>query len=165
MKQQELQPYTNGRRIGSGFAERFWSKVEVSLENNSCWLWHGQIQPSGYGVTWKDGRHHYAHRLAYELEHGEISRGMRVCHFCDNPPCCRPSQLFLGTQQENIQDMRRKGRNPQPLKLTEHDVLEIRRRYENRKVVKVTMQQLANDYGMSKGYISKIIHVQKWRHI
>jgi uncharacterized protein involved in tolerance to divalent cations len=165
MRQQDSQPNVI-RRIGSDFAERFWSKVEISPEGNSCWVWHGQIaQTNGYGVTWKDGKHHYAHRVAYELEHSEISTGMRVCHSCDNPPCCRPSHLFLGTQEENIQDMRRKGRNPHPLKLTEHDVLEIRRRYENRNVAKVTMQQLADEYGVYKGHISKIIHAQKWRHI
>ena len=61
--------------------------------------------------------------------------------------------------------MRRKGRNSHPLKLTEQAVLEIRRRYADRKLVKVTMQQLGDEYGVYKGYISKIIHRQKWRHI
>lgn len=103
--------------------------------------------------------------LLIELANAEIPEGMRVCHSCDNPPCCRPGHLFLGTQEENIHDMRRKGRNPHPLKLTEQDVLEIRRRYANRKNDRVTMQQLADEYDVYKGYISKLIHRQKWRHI
>ena|GEM_PF-6171087 len=61
--------------------------------------------------------------------------------------------------------MRHKGRNPHPLKLNEQNVLEIRRRYANRGIIRVTMQQLADKYGVYKGYISKIIHHQKWRHI
>ncbi|MCA1633246.1 MAG: HNH endonuclease [Acidobacteria bacterium] len=147
-----------------GFAERFWSKV--GMKHKGCWVWQGQIgQANGYGVTYRDGRHQYAHRVAYELKYGAIPPGLRVCHACDNPPCCRPDHLFLGTQEENILDMRRKGRNPHPLKLTEQSVLDIRRRYADREVIKVTMQQLADEYGVYKGYISKIIHRQKWRHI
>jgi hypothetical protein len=153
------------RRLGSDFAERFWFKVDALSKPQGCWVWHGQIGHNGYGVTWKDGRHQYAHRVAYELMYGTIRAGLRVCHSCDNPPCCRPGHLFLGSQEENIFDMRRKGRNPHPLKLSEHNILEIRRRYAERKVVKVTMQQLADEYGVYKGYISKIIHRQKWRHI
>lgn len=151
--------------IGSSFTERFWSRVEMSLMPNGCWLWRGQISQRGYGVVRKSGKHQYAHRVSYELTNGVMPREMRVCHRCDNPPCCRPSHLFLGTQEENIHDMRRKGRNPHPLKLSESDILEIRHRYANREAVKISMQQLANEYGVVKGYISKIIHRQKWRHI
>ncbi|HEX8653528.1 MAG TPA: HNH endonuclease signature motif containing protein [Pyrinomonadaceae bacterium] len=153
------------RHIGSNFAERFWSKVELSSESNGCWLWRGRVLRSGYGTAWKDGTYQYAHRIAYELKYGEIPEGMCVCHKCDNPPCCRPDHLFIGSQEENMHDMRRKGRNSHPLKLTEQAVLEIRRRYADRKLVKVTMQQLGDEYGVYKGYISKIIHRQKWRHI
>jgi hypothetical protein len=165
MKQTLDTSYVLTRKLGSDFVERFWSLVKMSQTSDGCWLWCGHIRDGRYGVIWRDGKNRYAHRVAYELTHGAIPGSLRVCHRCDNPPCCRPSHLFLGTQEENIQDMRRKGRNPHPLKLSEKDVLEIRRRYENRKMFKITMQQLADEYGVYKGYISKIIHHQKWRHI
>jgi hypothetical protein len=51
-----------------------------------------------------------SHRAAWKLTHGPIPDGLQVLHRCDNPPCCNPAHLFLGTQQDNIADMHKKGR-------------------------------------------------------
>jgi hypothetical protein len=53
----------------------------------------------------------HTNRVAYIVTYGPIPDGMFVCHRCDNPPCCRPDHLFLGTQRENLADMKRKGRS------------------------------------------------------
>ena len=102
---------------------RFWSKVnkegplpaDVSL--GRCWLWMAsQLGRDGYGQFVlprnADGKqeHVYAHRFAYELAHGPIPVGLSVLHKCDVPGCVRDSHLFLGTQQDNLDDARRKGR-------------------------------------------------------
>lgn len=76
-----------------------------------CWVHPGERTAKGYARLDVDGRHHRAHRLAWELINGPIPPGMVICHKCDNPPCIRPSHLWLGTVAENNRDMVAKGRH------------------------------------------------------
>lgn len=95
----------SNRRIG-----RFWARVSVVLDAISCWEWQGPRFPTGYGQCNYD-RLQYAHRVAWRLVYGiRPSDGLCVCHACDNPPCVRPSHLWLGTQRDNVADRDRKGR-------------------------------------------------------
>lgn len=87
--------------------ETFWSRVDQS---GDCWEWTGARFPRGYGTTRFEGKNWYSHRLAWVLTNGPIPAGLQVCHTCDNPPCCRPEHLFLGTIKENLQDASAKGR-------------------------------------------------------
>jgi hypothetical protein len=89
--------------------DRFWEKVDKSGE---CWVWTAAKQASGYGkfVIRKGDTPVGAHRLAYQLEVGDIPEGMYVLHRCDNPSCVRPDHLFVGTHLDNMADMRAKGR-------------------------------------------------------
>ncbi len=96
-----------------GVTERFWRFLDVR-DPASCWEWTGARKAKGYGfLTIRDGGRRYnvhAHRLSYELHHGAIPAGLLVCHRSDNPPCCNPAHLFLGTTRENALDARAKGR-------------------------------------------------------
>ena len=76
-----------------------------------CWLWVGHIQGGGYGTLHIRPHLHLAHRLSWELNVGPIPEGQNVLHHCDNPPCVRPSHLFLGSHADNVRDMVAKGRN------------------------------------------------------
>lgn len=65
----------------------------------------------GYGQLNFNGAITKAHRLSYAAFVGPITGGLFVCHKCDNPKCCNPAHLFLGTQQDNVADMVAKGRS------------------------------------------------------
>lgn len=85
----------------------FWSHVDKS---GDCWLWTA-YRNRGYGKIMLEGRCRMAHRVAWEQEFGLIPEGLALCHHCDNPSCVRPSHMFIGTQQDNLDDMVSKGRH------------------------------------------------------
>jgi hypothetical protein len=98
-------------------------------KTGDCWNWTGAIDDTGAGtICWK-GWQGRQYRFAYEVFVGPIPEGMSVLHKCDNRRCCNPAHLFIGTQQDNIDDMIAKGRKPvgPGRKLSEDEVREIRR--------------------------------------
>jgi hypothetical protein len=139
---------------------------------NECWEWTGQTVRGGYGrVGWR-GRKVLAHRLSYELYVGHVPEGMHVCHSCDNPRCVRPSHLFVGTRQDNIDDMVRKGRQNTGgwrtggernamAKLDWAAVVEIRGKYEPRTY---SLSRLAREYGVTVATIHDVVRGRSWRN-
>lgn len=93
---------------------RFESKFYVTP---GCWIWTGSKNTGGHGQFTVCGKCITAHRVSYELYIGPIPEGMWVLHKCDNPPCQNPDHLFLGTRQDNVDDMVRKGRQSRYSKL------------------------------------------------
>lgn len=131
------------------------------IDASGCWVWRGG-KSHGYGQL----RLHdlygayplYAHRVAYVAFKGPIENTLFVCHHCDNPYCCNPGHLFVGTQTDNLRDMSQKGRalfggrNPQS-KLTAEAVDEIRRAATSGERQFV----LAARFGVSQAQISRIV--------
>lgn len=88
----------------------FWAAVDQSGGTDTCWVWTRGRHTFGHGHFYCAGKNLKAHRVAWQLTNGPIPDGLFVLHHCDNPPCCNPAHLFLGTQLDNMRDRNRKGR-------------------------------------------------------
>jgi hypothetical protein len=151
---------------------RFWSKVDRSSPEG-CWLWKAGTFDSGYGafrivVAPRVYRQVVASRIAYMLGTGTNPVGFFVCHTCDNPRCCNPKHLFLGTPSDNERDKHSKGRarpffgnNNPNAKLSDDTVKSIRQQLADGGVAAV----IAKSFGVDPGTISHIRRGCTWRHV
>jgi hypothetical protein len=122
-------------------AKDFWAKVDIKNDND-CWNWKLSKTEFGYGRVRVNYSEYRAHRLALSINNKEdVPHEMCVCHRCDNPSCCNPTHLFIGSKLDNTHDMIGKGRNKNPpihlgenhprSKLTSLEVTEIRNSRES----------------------------------
>jgi hypothetical protein len=163
----------------------FWARVDIR-DPNECWEWKLSCSDNGYGAVTFQGKRYSTHRLAWILSFGDPGE-LFVLHSCDNPPCCNPNHLFLGTHDDNMADSRAKGRRPNPAqfsqhgdesifkrrpelfrgqnasgaKLTEDDVRSIRLRHEQG----ISNSAMAREYGLNQCSISSIVNRRTWVHI
>lgn len=144
----------------------FEARVEKD-EATGCWNWKHGRHPKGYGRFFdSDKRHKRAHRGTWEAANGLIPAGLWVLHRCDNPSCCNPEHLFLGTNEDNVRDKMAKGRHVKgslsgTSKLTEHDVSIIKMMLG----VGVRRHRLAALYGVDPTNISCIKLGKTWTHV
>lgn len=149
---------------------RFWEKVRKG-ETDECWEWQGAKSRDGYGRLRRPGpaktehRDLRAHHIAWQIENGPVPQGMCVLHKCDNPPCCNPKHLFLGTRTVNNADKKEKGRsadrhgtNNSNVKLTEGDVIEIRKLAS----LGMSQMQVAALFSVKQPQISRIVRGESW---
>jgi hypothetical protein len=103
--------------------EQFWDKVKIFGEDK-CWEWSGW-KKKGYGHLTYQGKKWRAHKLAFILSGGVLTKYKRyVLHKCDNPCCCNPMHLYAGSNQDNMRDRDKRGR--QFRKLSNTDIINIR---------------------------------------
>ncbi len=96
---------------------RLWSRIDRNGDGG-CWNWTGGLNAHGYGQIMEAGRNMRVHRLVWEKTQGLIPPGAVLCHRCDNPRCCNPDHLWVGTKADNSADMVSKGRQSRYTPLT-----------------------------------------------
>ena len=148
--------------------DRFFDKIDMRGDDE-CWPWTAGTDGHGYGRFYVEGRSAvYAHRFAWELlVHVPADASVHVLHSCDNPPCCNPAHLREGSPGDNSKDRvdrnrQARGESIGTSKLTEADVLEIRQRWE---WDDVTQRDLAAQFGVYPGHISRIVNRERWGHV
>jgi len=121
----------------------------------------------------------YAHVASWLLNRGPIPEGKWILHKCPGkhiPWCVNPEHLYLGSAKDNSRDQlaqgtmylikghkhNSRGERSTVSKLTEAQVLEIRKIYSGR-----TGQQseLAKQYGVAQPTIENILVGKNWKHM
>lgn len=129
---------------------------------DGCWEWSASTNGRGYGQIYYQGRNCKAHVLSYRIHRGP-TRGAYVLHRCDNRRCINPAHLFLGSQLENLADMRAKDRHMRGeryprAKLTDAAVLYMRRSG-------LPQKELAKKFGVHVSRVNRILRGQGWKHL
>ena len=151
------------------------------IKTKTCWFWSGLTRNRGYGATPYNGWTQAAHRVSWQIHRGPIPKGICVLHKCDNPPCVRPSHLWLGSVKDNNVDAKLKGRtargdkngthlHPERLQygeshhgsvLTEQKVKEIRQKAK----LGVIYDKLSEEYNIARSTISQVVRRQTWKNV
>lgn len=161
------------RKTPRPLLERIYKRVQVD-EETQCWNISGVKDKGGYAHVHMsiNGEKQTigAHRAVAHIFHGLDldSRYQFACHRCDNPGCVNPDHIFVGTPQDNIADCISKGRFTvrrgeanSSAKISEQDVLTIRKRYADGE----TQAAIAEDYSMDQTAISMIVLRKNWAHV
>jgi len=150
------------------FNERFWRRVEPQ-NGGKCRNWLGTCGSHGYGMVSRNGKNVRTHRVAYELVFGEFNVAFDVLHKCDNPLCCNPEHLYLGTDVENQRDAAQRGGHKAKMgeqhpmaRLNSSDIINIRNSFHKKGVFQ---HVLAKQYGVTKTQISRIVHNRVWKSV
>ncbi len=148
---------------------RFWDKVDLRANIELCWVWMGSKTSQGYGHFKFNGKTEKAQRVSYHISSKTKLGNLQVLHKCDNPSCCNPNHLFLGTNADNVKDKMKKGRHRYAIgsnsylsKIKEADVLEIRRLYKEEHKGSTEISKL---YSIKVAAVSHIIHNRTWKHL
>jgi hypothetical protein len=155
-------------------ADILWSKVDKQSEND-CWKWTGYRNKQGYGRVQINEWSYYAHRVIYSLVHPNTIEWRApknskeagfLLHTCDNPSCCNPKHLFVGTHADNMADKAAKGRSPDfssgkapRCKLSMAQAREIRQLRKDG----VSARDLAQRYGISLPSIKTLLRGHSYK--
>jgi hypothetical protein len=118
----------------------------------------------------KPYKRYLIHRLVYEAFVGPIPKGLTINHLDGNRANNHPSNLEIATMREQMihayatgLQQRAKGVNRGKVaKLTDLDVLDIRKRYRRHVV---TGRMLGKEFGVTAACILSVVNRKRWTHI
>lgn len=97
-------------RKGAPLLDRLMARC-IPEPNSGCYLWEGSMA-GRYGIAFLTGTKVVGAHRAMMIAHGHnIPPGAVVMHRCDNPLCVNIDHLSVGTQADNMDDMKAKGRH------------------------------------------------------
>lgn len=139
------------------------------IKNNGCWEWKKCIDGRGYGSVTIDGKHFKVHRVSKSIFSGfDLNSDLFICHHCDNTKCFNPDHLFSGTNKDNYEDCKSKGRvnhqrgeSHSRLKLNNNKVHRIRLMYQ----CGTFPQKISQFFSVAPVTISNIVARKRWSHI
>lgn len=138
--------------------------------SGDCWVWKRGKTEDGYGRVRINKVLLLAHRVSLAISGVKVPSNKCVLHKCDNPPCCNPNHLYLGSRLDNAKDRDRRGRRD-PLKisgekhwmavLTDEKVIRIRKLYSDG----IRQADISREMGVSDGIISHVVNGNSWKHV
>lgn len=139
-----------------------WQDNYIPEPNSGCWIWLGETF-AGYGKIRKN-RHQsrFAHRMFYALHKGHVPSDLFVCHHCDNKVCVNPDHLFLGTRQDNAQDMIKKGLWPKRFGEAAPNVRLTRAQVRAIRSATGRQRDVALQFGVHQSAVSRIKNKVRW---
>lgn len=158
--------YTQTR--GMSLKQRLYYNSDVGGPDE-CWEWqrkrhtktdHGQIKVNG---SWTG-----AHRVSWEAHNSQGAGDKHVLHTCANPSCINPTHLYLGTHQENMDDMvqdngqARAHYHGRTVFDSTRDVIKSRRLYYRKNI---TMEELSDKFDVSKTAMHQAVSGRNWSYL
>lgn len=150
-------------------------RANCRVLESGCWYWEGYKDRKGYGQFKRNQRGYKAHRSAWcaanQQDLDQLQSNELILHTCDNPPCCNPDHLRLGTHAANMADMAQKGRAYNGgyfgecngnAKLSRKQALRI---YKLAHAGTRTQKDIASEFGVTLALVSRIKLKKSWSHI
>lgn len=150
-------------------AERL-GRLSIPEPNSGCWLWLGTVGGGGYGGVGRGGKKGGwigAHVAAWECAHGEVPKGLYVCHHCDNKLCVNPGHLYVATTQQNTKDAVERGRfkrgaQRRNARFTDEQIREMRAKH----AAGASIQSIRVEYGFGSHTHARLVCEGKiWGHV
>lgn len=146
--------------------DRFYRSYSID-DNTNCWHWIAHKYKNGYGRMNVGKKQCLSHRFSWVLYGNNLQTGRVICHRCDNRDCVNPEHLFQGTQSDNLNDMKEKGRScfgekngMAKLPIRYVKLIRIIHRFGDFKI-----SEIADFFNVSKSCVQSIVSRSKWKHI